>query len=47
VTLKLAKPAILSKILFGKYEKSHPCNIQKMEVYAGLDPEQLHLVLEG
>lgn len=47
VTVKLPKPAIVCKILFGKYEKSHPCNVQKLRVYGGLDAEHTHLFLEG
>lgn len=46
MTLKVSKPAIVSKILFGKYEKSHPCNIQKLKVYGGLDAEHTDVLLE-
>lgn len=46
MTLKVPKPAIVRKILFGKYEKSHPCNIRKVKVYGGLDPEHAQLLLE-
>ena len=47
VTLKLKEPGIVCKITFGKYEKSHPCNIQKLRIYGGLEPEPTHLLLEG
>lgn len=31
--LKLEKPAILKKIYFGKFHKSHPCNLKDFKIY--------------
>lgn len=47
LTLKLRRPAICKKIKFGKFEKSHVCNIKKFRVYGGMDEEQMELLLEG
>ena len=45
--LRLARPAIVHAIKFGKYERAHQCNVRKLQVYAGMDLEKMHLVLEG
>ncbi|XP_037825080.1 muskelin isoform X1 [Lucilia sericata] len=47
LTLKLRRPAIVRKIKFGKFEKSHVCNIKKFRIYGGLDEERMVLLLEG
>ncbi|XP_030373545.1 muskelin [Scaptodrosophila lebanonensis] len=47
LTLKLKRPAIVKKIKFGKFEKSHVCNIKKFRVFGGLDDEHMVLLLEG
>ncbi|XP_017485402.1 PREDICTED: muskelin isoform X1 [Rhagoletis zephyria] len=47
LTLKLKRPAIVKKIKFGKFEKSHVCNIKKFRIFGGLDEERLVLLLEG
>ncbi|XP_013106897.1 muskelin [Stomoxys calcitrans] len=47
LTLKLRRPAIVKKIKFGKFEKSHVCNIKKFRIYGGLDEEHMVLLLEG
>jgi len=47
LTLKLRRPAIVKKIKFGKFEKSHVCNIKKFRVYGGLEDEHMVLLLEG
>ncbi|XP_064400572.1 muskelin-like [Halichondria panicea] len=46
VILKLHQPSIVSSIQFGKYDKSHPCNLRKFRVYGGMNPDRLHLLLE-
>jgi len=33
VILKLEKPSIVTKITFGKYEKTHSCNLKHFKVY--------------
>ncbi|XP_055919680.1 muskelin isoform X2 [Eupeodes corollae] len=45
--LKLKRPAIVQKIKFGKFEKSHVCNLKKFRVYGGLDENQMILLLES
>ncbi|CAL4131290.1 unnamed protein product, partial [Meganyctiphanes norvegica] len=45
--LKLERPAILKTISFGKYEKTHVCNIKKFRVYGGLSDENMILLLES
>ncbi|KAH8400886.1 hypothetical protein KR009_001632 [Drosophila setifemur] len=47
LTLKLRRPAIVKKIKFGKFEKSHVCNIKKFRVYGGLEDDHMVLLLEG
>lgn len=47
VMLKLENLSVLRTITFGKYQKSHVCNLKEFKVYAGMDPESLQLVLHG
>lgn len=45
--LKLNKPAIVTTISFGKYEKSHVCNLRKFKVYGGLNTDYMTELLTG
>lgn len=45
--LKLQCPAVVKTITFGKYEKTHVCNIKKFKVYGGLEPENMMELLES
>ncbi|XP_065066928.1 muskelin-like isoform X2 [Rhopilema esculentum] len=45
--LKLTKPAIVTTITFGKYEKSHVCNLKKLKVYGGLNTEHMIEIMSG
>ncbi|XP_078047275.1 muskelin 1 [Augochlora pura] len=45
--LKLQCPSIVKTITFGKYEKTHVCNIKRFKVYGGLEPENMMELLEG
>lgn len=47
LTLKLDRPAIVKKIKFGKYEKTHVCNLRKFKVVGGLEEEHMVLLFEG
>lgn len=47
LTLKLRRPALVYKIKFGKFEKSHVCNIKKFRIYGGLVESSMILILEG
>ncbi|KAK9899070.1 hypothetical protein P389DRAFT_209091 [Cystobasidium minutum MCA 4210] len=37
--LKLSRPAVLRRITFGKYTRSHPCNVKEFKIYAGMSPD--------
>lgn len=39
--LKLERPAIVQSITFGKYEKTHVCNLKKFKVYGGMSEENM------
>lgn len=47
LTLRLSQPAILSGIRFGKWDKPHPCNLRKFQVYGGTDCDHMRLLLES
>jgi len=44
--LKLAKPAVVQSVTFGKYKKIHVCNVKKFVVYGGLSEENMIELLE-
>ena len=44
--LELERPAIVHTITFGKYEKTHVCNLKRLQVYGGLSEEKLSLLLD-
>lgn len=44
--LKLQSPSIVKYITFGKYEKTHVCNIKKFKIFGGLEPENMMELLE-
>lgn len=45
--LKLDRPAILDNIVFGKYEKTHVCNLKKLKVYGGLSEDHMIEILDS
>ncbi|XP_058125711.1 muskelin isoform X3 [Anopheles ziemanni] len=45
--LKLERPAIVTRIKFGKYEKTHVCNLRKFRILGGLEEERMVLLFEG
>ncbi|PFX17036.1 Muskelin [Stylophora pistillata] len=45
--LKLEKPAIVMTITFGKYEKTHVCNLRKFKIYGGLNDEHMTELLQS
>ncbi|CAD5116689.1 DgyrCDS5551 [Dimorphilus gyrociliatus] len=47
ITLKLEKPAIVTRVYFGKYEKQHVCNLKKFQIYGGLKEDVMTLLYEG
>lgn len=46
LTLKLERPAIVKTITFGKYEKTHVCNLKKFKVFGGLNDENMVELVE-
>lgn len=47
LTLKLSKFAIVHTITFGKYEKTHVCNLKKFKIFGGLEEDSMLELLEG
>ncbi|ELU02476.1 hypothetical protein CAPTEDRAFT_169790 [Capitella teleta] len=47
LTLKLEKAAIVQSIVFGKYEKTHVCNLKKFKVMGGLSEDSMIELLES
>ncbi|XP_072327210.1 muskelin isoform X3 [Scyliorhinus torazame] len=45
--LKLERPAIVQSITFGKYEKTHVCNLKKFKVYGGMSEENMTELLSS
>ncbi|GAN02525.1 muskelin [Mucor ambiguus] len=45
VTIKLEKPAVACEILFGKFHRSHVCNLKEFKIYGGLDPNDMKELL--
>ena len=39
--LKLHRPSIVTEITFGKYEKTHVCNLRKFSVFGGINEDHL------
>lgn len=39
--LKMERPAIVQSITFGKYEKTHVCNLKKFKVFGGMSEENM------
>jgi hypothetical protein len=37
----LERASLIESITFGKYEKTHVCNLKKFCIYGGLHPENL------
>ena len=46
LVLKLERPSIVETITFGKYEKTHVCNLKKFKIYGGLTDENMIELLE-
>ncbi|WAR25115.1 MKLN1-like protein [Mya arenaria] len=45
--LKLEQPSIVNTVTFGKYEKTHVCNLKKFKVFGGLSDELMMELLES
>jgi hypothetical protein len=44
--LKLEKPSIVETITFGKYEKTHVCNLKKFKIFGGVSDSHMIQLLE-
>ncbi|CAI8048563.1 Muskelin [Geodia barretti] len=47
ITVKLAAPAVVLSVVFGKYEKSHACNLRRFSVFGGMECDHMYLLCEG
>lgn len=47
VSLQLQKPAIATAIVFGKYHRTHACNIRKLKILGGMQENTLMMLYEG
>ena len=47
MTVKLERPAVLTNIKFGKFEKTHVCNLKRFQVFSGLEENNLIEVLDS
>uniref|UniRef100_A0A8C7HPE6 Muskelin 1, intracellular mediator containing kelch motifs n=1 Tax=Oncorhynchus kisutch TaxID=8019 RepID=A0A8C7HPE6_ONCKI len=45
--LKLERPSIVQSITFGKYEKTHVCNLKKFKVFGGMSEENMTELLSS
>ncbi|GFO15470.1 muskelin [Plakobranchus ocellatus] len=45
--LRLEKPAIVTSVLFGKYEKTHVCNLRKFKIHGGLTEDHMIELFDG
>jgi len=42
----LEKPSIVETITFGKYEKTHVCNLKKFKIFGGVSDSHMIQLLE-
>ena len=47
LTLRLERPAVVTAITFGKYEKAHVCNLKHFRVLGGPDEDNMVELLEA
>jgi len=47
LVLQLDKPALITNITFGKYEKAHVCNLKHFKVFGGPDPDNMIEILDA
>lgn len=47
IILKLERPAIIQEITFGKYEKTHVCNLRKLKIYGSLNSKNMIEILDS
>lgn len=47
VTLELSRPAIVTGISFGKFNRPHACNVHKLKILGGMDKDTLVTLIDG
>ncbi|XP_011301120.1 muskelin [Fopius arisanus] len=47
LALKLQRPSIVRSITFGKFEKTHVCNMKKFKIYGGMEYDNLMELLKS
>lgn len=45
--MELKQPAIVTSVLFGKYERSHVCNLRKFKIFGGMSEESMIELLDA
>ncbi|KAI9335165.1 Muskelin N-terminus-domain-containing protein [Zopfochytrium polystomum] len=45
--IQLEQPAVVETITFGKYMKTHVCNLKEFKIFGGLEPENMIELLHG
>lgn len=47
LVLRLERPAVVTSLSFGKYEKTHVCNLKRFQVFGGLEDDSLLELLDS
>ena len=47
LTLELDSTSVVKSITFGKFSRSHACNVKKMRVEGGLEEGSMVVLFEG
>lgn len=47
ITLKLKRPSIVRYVTFGKYEKTHVCNLKRFKIFGGVDETNMVELLDS
>ncbi|KAI8967128.1 Muskelin N-terminus-domain-containing protein [Mycotypha africana] len=45
ITIQLEEPTVVCEILFGKFHRSHVCNLKEFKIYGGMDPNDMRELL--
>jgi len=47
LVLRLERPAIVTSLSFGKYEKTHVCNLKRFQVLGGMEEDNMLDLLDS
>ncbi|XP_059091782.1 muskelin-like [Tigriopus californicus] len=47
IMLRLSRPSVVSAITFGKFDKTHVCNLKRFKIWVGHEPDRLIEVLDS